>query len=606
MSFNAKTKQHNYLSVLGLMLSKKEKAKVVGFSLLQIAVNFLDLLSISLIGLAAKLQFDNEYEISNAGFVSIESLAKFDREIQIAGLICISVFFLISKTILSVMLTKRIIGYFSQMHLEVSTQLFESMLKLPFLELISIQVYRINQIFSRGIEVLTIQVMAAIVIFISDLSFLFLMSIFLILIDYKIALALLLSFGLTGGFAYLSTRNLMSKSGMGIAHYVGKSEEQIDNSLKLFRELRVSNRNDYFNEDFESNRKKLSNSLKFASFNPYYNKYAIEIGLIICFVAVGLVQLVFADFSSLGYTIIIFSISASRIIPSVLRVQQGAIQIRSNLGLSKNTIELIISIREIIVAKRSELNIKSKTKANPDGNLGELEFRTVGFTYPKGGFKLHDVNLKFCQGSKVAVIGASGSGKSTFVDLLLGLLVPDQGEILIGGMRLQDLEFEEERLFGYVPQEIHIFSGTVRQNLLLRDSAYVVSDDEVWDLLYSLDLGDFVSALPDKMESELGLGGITLSGGQKQRIGIARALIQKPRILVLDEITSSLDTSSSAKVMDAVVRYTSGKTTVISITHKPDHLSKSDQIVLIENGICREVDSLRDIPTTLFQEVNSK
>lgn len=599
---NNKLKRHKYLAVLDLLLSKKEKIYVFSFSVLQVAANFLDLFSISLIGVAAKLQFDKEFEITSSTIVPLAFLAGVDREVQIFGLICVSVIFLVAKTFFSILLTKVIINYFSKIHLHISDDLFEKILKLPFLEAITLKLHSVNQIFSRGIEVLTIQVMAAIVIFISDFSFLVLMSIFLFSIDYKIALALFVSFGITGGYAYLSTRFVVSKSGHGIAHYVSESEEQIDNSLKLFRELRASNRSDYFKQDFILTRQKLANSLKHASFTPYYNKYAIEVGLVICLVIVGLVQLIFADLDSFGYTFIVFSISASRVIPSILRVQQGAIQIRSNLGLSKNTLDLIVSMRNIVTEKPFESNGTLEPEIMLDDVTGDLEFRSVEFTYPKGVFTLQDINLKFSEGSKVAIVGSSGSGKSTFVDLLLGLIEPDKGEILVGGINLQRLDIEQKSFFGYVPQETHIFNGTVRQNLLLRLSKDDISDGDIWDLFHSLDLGDFVNDLPDKLDSELGSGGITLSGGQKQRIGIARALIQKPRILVLDEITSALDTKSSASVLETVEQYSSSSTTIISVTHKVEQLGDPDQIILFENGKCRKVESLGDIPLNYFKK----
>ena len=203
---------------------------------------------------------------------------------------------------------------------------------------------------------------------------------------------------------------------------------------------------------------------------------------------------------------------------------------------------------------------------------------------------LKDVSIKFLKNKFNAIVGATGSGKSTIAQLLLKFYSASEGEILIGGRSIQGLDADwlRERM-GFVGQEPVLFSGTIRENVLVgKEDA---SDEEVWGALRKANLGDFVAQLPEQLAYNIGFGGLKLSGGQKQRIAIARALIKQPEVLILDEATSALDRKSERSIQrtfEAIFLSKNLEMTVICIAHKVRTIRKADCIWYIENGEVRE------------------
>jgi ATP-binding cassette subfamily C protein len=174
------------------------------------------------------------------------------------------------------------------------------------------------------------------------------------------------------------------------------------------------------------------------------------------------------------------------------------------------------------------------------------------------------------------VRGESGSGKSTFADLLIGLREPDAGQIIVGGVPLSDYLRMDPRGIALVPQEIHLFDGTIAANVALSFKGEIPDFDRVTDALVEAGLMTEVDSLPQGIQTQIGKYGHRLSGGQVQRIGLARALYQKPKILLLDEATSALDQESEATIVKTLSRL-KGRVTLIVIAHRPATLSLSDQ-----------------------------
>ncbi|MDR3555716.1 MAG: ABC transporter ATP-binding protein [Syntrophobacteraceae bacterium] len=213
-----------------------------------------------------------------------------------------------------------------------------------------------------------------------------------------------------------------------------------------------------------------------------------------------------------------------------------------------------------------------------------IRFNQVSFSYdgPQGPRSLCQIDLLIPARSTVAVMGPSGSGKSTLADLLMGLLTPTEGTICLDERPLTgELLYNWRRSIGYVPQETFLFNETIRGNLLLvRPGA---SDDELWEALENAAASGFVQACPDGLETLVGDRGVRLSGGERQRIALARALLRKPAVLILDEATSSLDRENEAQVLGAIERL-HGELTMVVIAHRPSTVRKADTVVVLEQG----------------------
>jgi len=212
----------------------------------------------------------------------------------------------------------------------------------------------------------------------------------------------------------------------------------------------------------------------------------------------------------------------------------------------------------------------------------KIEFKNVTFTYPERTKTLNNLNLVFYKGNMTALIGDSGSGKSTITDLVLGLQIPDYGEVLIDDISLNNYNQNSfRRKIGYVPQEPMLFHSSVRDNLLWSNEN--VSESELWDVLKLANAYEFVKELPDGLDTLVGDRGVRLSGGQRQRIALARALIRKPELLILDEATSALD-SKSEQLIQASIDAVAKNTTIIVIAHRLSTIAKANMVYVLSKG----------------------
>ncbi len=253
--------------------------------------------------------------------------------------------------------------------------------------------------------------------------------------------------------------------------------------------------------------------------------------------------------------------------------------------------EALSSVSEIMNAKDVEMNIGKKAIHEIDGNV---EFDHVSYRYPDSPeFVVKDFNLAVKSGECIAVVGASGSGKSTIMNLIIGFLVPTEGRVLIDGKPLTELNLSEYRHhISVVPQNSILFSGTVRENITYGLSGY--SEEQLNKVVEMANLNEFVNNLPQGLDTRIGENGDKLSGGQKQRITIARALIRDPRILILDEATSALDNISEYHVQKAIASSIKGRTTFI-VAHRLSTIRDADRIVVMERGVAVEIGTYEEL-----------
>ena len=211
----------------------------------------------------------------------------------------------------------------------------------------------------------------------------------------------------------------------------------------------------------------------------------------------------------------------------------------------------------------------------------ELRFAEVSFSYP-GKDVLKDVSFSIPAGRTTVFIGPSGAGKTTIIDLVTGLYRPQGGAVLVDGTPLQRLDLHAWRsMTGYVPQELILLSGTVRDNITLGAKA---ADADVWRALEKAGAAEFVSELPNGLDTDLGERGLKLSGGQRQRLSLARALVREPKLLILDEVTSALDPETERRLVERIGGLSGGDITIIAITHTSAWLAAADKVLHLENG----------------------
>jgi ATP-binding cassette, subfamily B, bacterial PglK len=277
---------------------------------------------------------------------------------------------------------------------------------------------------------------------------------------------------------------------------------------------------------------------------------------------------------SLVPTLGLFAVAAFRIMPSANRILNATQNVRFYSAAFNNLHKEFSLIEQTLPQKKySPLYFKSA-----------LVLENVDFRYPSTeALVLKDVSLSIGQGESVGFIGSTGAGKSTLVDIILGLLIPVNGVVKVDGVDIQTNTRGWQDRIGYVPQSIFLTDDTIRRNVAFGLSDEKVEDTVVWDCLDSAQLEKFVKGLPEGLDTRIGEGGVRLSGGQRQRIGIARALYHDPSVLVLDEATSSLDTITESDFMASVCALKGNKTLII-VAHRLTTVEHCDYLFKVGNG----------------------
>ncbi len=276
-------------------------------------------------------------------------------------------------------------------------------------------------------------------------------------------------------------------------------------------------------------------------------------------------------------SVALFGVAGYRLVPSLTGFQSVMTQTHANVLIVNDV------IRDI---EKSVDYVRYADTVGRQPIVGEpkrLVLSDVRFTYPqRSEAALQGVDLVLPMGTTLGIAGASGAGKTTLVDLVLGLLVPSQGSIKLDGVDLEDVLLDWRSRVGYVPQDVSLFDGTVAQNVALTWSGDV-DRDKVREALQRAQLWDTIEQRPGGIDARIGDRGMALSGGQRQRLGIARALYGDPLVLVMDEATSALDTKTESDVAFAI-RSLRGQVTIVSVAHRLSTIRDSDQVVFMRDG----------------------
>jgi len=369
---------------------------------------------------------------------------------------------------------------------------------------------------------------------------------------------------------------------------------QLQESLMAYREIFVANRR----ESYEVSLTRVVNPLAFAQARIQIISYLPSV-LYQSALVVGVLALVGWEFwrngpSFAAANIAVFLAASARILPSLQRTNGILASMRSGAGQAEPTYRLSEELPPAIHSQWAA-TIQSAPPVLVDTFKPSVEFNDVTFSYPKSPSPaLERVDLLCETGSSTAVVGRTGAGKSTLVDLMLGMLEPDSGSVTIASVSPRQAIATWPGGVGYVPQSVALFDSSVRENIALGLPPDSYNDEQVWQALKIAHLDEFIRSKPDRLETLIGERGVRLSGGQRQRLGLARALFTRPKLLVLDEATSSIDTETEHAITEALASL-AGETTIVTIAHRLSTVRKADQVVYLEAG--------RIISVGAFEEV---
>lgn len=279
-------------------------------------------------------------------------------------------------------------------------------------------------------------------------------------------------------------------------------------------------------------------------------------------------------------TVSAFGVAAMRVLPSVNRINTYITQI----SYTQPSLDFVYqNLQEGMKTDAMLAERKAKAQKEKLRLEHQIELNHISFHYPDSDKDIFtDAHMVVPKGKSVGIIGTSGAGKSTVVDILLGLLHAQEGEITCDGVDIFKNYESWLAQVGYIPQSIYLVDESIRDNIAFGIDKDKINEKRIWEVLAEAQLKEFVEELPEGLDTTIGDRGVRLSGGQRQRIGIARALYHDPEILVFDEATSALDNDTEAAVMDAVNSF-HGKKTMIIIAHRLNTIEKCDIVYKVED-----------------------
>jgi len=573
------------------LLSRRDQFYFFTVALIQMATGFLDLFGVLLIGLITAVALGDSIGGSSLGpFSQLLQKLPFEMDSNSNSIVILAGFaglILVTKSGLNIFLTRYTLRFLAEKQAQVSANLTARLMAQPISYLHKRASQENVYALTTGVNFATLMVLGQASILLSESTLLVLLTLALALVSPLETIFAVVFFS---GVAWLLHQLLATRAGR-----LGKTSSAIEidsfaaiqEAISSYREIYVSNRRAFYVTNIRKLRREASTNQADMSMVGLLPKYVLEIALVVGSAFLVASQLLVRDTAAALAIIALFLVAGSRILPSVLRLQGAALVIRSAAGQAAPTYLLADELKDdghLRALEMQEDEIVRSVKGSSDEMIPSVALDDVTFCYPGSNVPaLSDVGFQVPAGSSLAITGSTGSGKSTLADLILGLILPQEGSVEIGGVPPSVAARLWPGGMGYVPQQAFISNSSIRRNIALGVPPQDVSDDLVWEALEKAHLFEFIRSLDRGLDTFVGEHGVRLSGGQKQRLGLARALYSSPKLLVLDEATSALDTETEQSIATTMARLR-GEVTTIVIAHRLATVRGSDQVIYLESG----------------------
>ena len=395
------------------------------------------------------------------------------------------------------------------------------------------------------------------------------------------------------GIFSLVSKKVSTKLGLQNQMYNAKLFQWINQSLGGIKEIKVLHREKYFIGVYQKNYKKLIKSAKNNELLAAIPKYIVEAVSISGLLLAVVVKIFFGrrEIATFIPQLSAFAVAAFRLLPSVGKINAYV----NSIMYSVPSVDLIY--RDLKEVENCKYNIFENQDSKESLDFKDkIEIKNLTYYYPNTESPvLQNVNLGIKKGETIALIGASGAGKTTLADIMLGVLEPQTGDVAVDGVSIYNNMDMWHLQLGYIPQTIYLSDDTVKNNVAFGIAEEKIDENAVREALKKAQLLEFVESLDEGMDTFVGDRGVRLSGGQRQRIGIARALYHNPEILVLDEATSALDQETETAVMESIENL-KGTKTIIIIAHRLTTIRNADRVYEVKNAEVIERDK-REVVT---------
>lgn len=370
--------------------------------------------------------------------------------------------------------------------------------------------------------------------------------------------------------------------------------------IKNFKEVKILGIENYFFNKFVKNQEKFNKSMLENNYYTLIPPYIIESLIVITFIIFALI-LTLQNLNNptkilASYGLVVMAIF--RIAPCLNRIQSALNQINATTDLTNKLNEYA-----------TKYDFDDKDLPELDATLPDLEFKDkltltgINFQYTEGKSVINNLDLTINKGDFIGIIGESGAGKTTLVEIIMGLLPIDYGTIFLDDLYIGKRNFFSMRkIIGYVPQNINLIDGSFRENVAWGIEEHEIEDKKVEEALKNAQLWDFVQTFKEGINAKIIIGSNGLSQGQKQRLAIARSLYRNPQILIFDEATSALDIKTEAEVTEMLTKF-KGEKTIISIAHRLSTLKICDKIIYLKNGQIVDIGTFKQL-SALYKEID--
>ena len=567
------------LKQLSHILSKEEKRDGVKLIILLIVMSIFDVLGVASIMPFMSLVSNPDFIKSNQILMEAYKFLEFTDDksfIMFSGL-CLIVL-IVSSTLLKLITNYSILRFSFNREHSISLRMLSGYLNQPYSWFLNQHSADLSKSVLADVREVVARCMLGSIMLVSNLFLAILMVSMLIAVDPLTALSAFLLFSIIYCALYFSIASIMEN--IGIARLVSNTArfKATNEIFTLMKEIKILGKEKYYASAFGQATKKFVEKEILVTLIGMLPKYIFEMVIFVAMISIILVNL--SDDIAIGVLLPLLALYAF----AVYRLMPAIQTIFSSIALFKAS----ASTLNFLSDKYNELDFSSTLKDESNRLIfkNEITFNSMSFRYP-GAEKeaLSQISIKIPAHNIIGIIGQTGSGKTTIVDVLLGLLSPDQGSLHVDGVKICKVNVRQwQRCIGYVPQQISLIDESISANIALGESYDELNMDAVISAAKVANIHDFIlSELKEGYDTKLGDKGIRLSGGQRQRIGIARALYNKPDVLVLDEATSALDHETEQAVMDAVNNLGS-ELTIVIIAHRLSTLAKADIVYRLEKS----------------------
>ena len=561
-------------------MSKKERSSYFSFLILRALVGLVDLLAIFGIGfLASSLANSFSTGESKSATIQIASISLPHLDISSVPLLGLSILFLfVAKATLSIYFTHKSARLLARVEARAAKVIAENSNALGLERAKEFSRNEILFAVQTGSPALFNALLISVSTFAAEA---FLFTIILITfasISPLVALSALAYFGLIGLTIQLIIGKQLEKTSSVISENSMQTSEGLLDLGEVFREAFTVNKRQYFIDKIYQAKLSAAKNVATQYVLQGAPRHIVETSLIFGISVFIFLQAMAGDLVSAAAVTAVFLTGGLRLTAALIPLQSAVLSIKQAVPLARHAITILSAEQSLVPGTQSAWK-----NVNGDDPIG-VELKNVSFTYSQSSIEaISKVSILIQPGQQAALIGPSGGGKTTLVDLMLGLLIPESGTISLGGVDPNLLIQNQPGLLGYVPQKPGMVSGTLLQNIALGVPYSLIDFERMKQAISEAHLAELIESLPNGLETSIGKGKDDFSGGQLQRIGLARALYNRPKLLIMDEATSALDAESEAEI-NIAINAMRGKTTVVLIAHRLNTIQNSDVVFLIESG----------------------